>query len=68
MTLAMPPFDWLGWLAFDEMARAVLGEATPGYVIPARVVDADNVGGGTGDELFPQYVGYQDAFREAWTP
>lgn len=68
MTLAMPPFDWLGWLAFDEMARAMLGEPTPGYVIPARVVDTDNVGDGTGEELFPQYVGYQDAFREAWTP
>lgn len=66
MTLAMPPFGWLGWLAFDEMGRAIVGQPTPGYQVPARIIDSDNVGGGGADELFPEYTNYQEAFTEAW--
>lgn len=68
MTLAMPDFKWLGWLAFDDLARAILKLPRTGYTVPARIVDARNVGDGQQEKLFPAYVGYRQAFQKAWQP
>lgn len=66
MTLAMPDFKWLGWLAFDDLARAILKQPRTGYTIPARIIDATNIADGSQARLFPAYVGYQAAFINAW--
>lgn len=65
-TVAMPPPGWIGWAAFDEVARAILGLETPGYVIPTRLVTAENVGNGSTQDVSPNYTDYQAAFTEAW--
>lgn len=65
-TLAMAPSAWIGWAAFDEVARAILGEPSPGYVIPTRLVTPDNVGSGSLADVSPEYVDFQQAFIEAW--
>jgi ribose transport system substrate-binding protein len=66
MTIAMPTTGWIGWVAFDSLARAILGEEDPGYTIPTHVVDSSNVGSGTAEDIWPSFVGYQEAFTEAW--
>jgi ribose transport system substrate-binding protein len=65
-TVAMPPPGWIGWAAFDEVARAILGVEIPGYVIPTRLVTADNVGDGSIESVSPNYTDYQSAFTSAW--
>lgn len=65
-TVAMPPPGWIGWAAFDEVARAILGLDSPGYVIPTRLVTAENVGNGSTESVSPNYTDYQTAFTEAW--
>jgi ribose transport system substrate-binding protein len=65
-TVAMPPPGWIGWAAFDEVARAILGLEQPGYVIPTRLVTAENVGDGSTADVSPNYTDYQTAFTEAW--
>ncbi len=65
-TVAMPPPGWIGWAAFDEVARAILGLEHPGYVIPTRLVTAENVGDGSTASVSPNYTDYQTAFIEAW--
>ncbi|NQX27290.1 substrate-binding domain-containing protein [Microbacteriaceae bacterium VKM Ac-2854] len=66
MTIAMPTTGWIGWIAFDSLARNILGDADPGYVIPTHIIDTANVGDGSAEEVWPNYVGYEDAFTEAW--
>jgi ribose transport system substrate-binding protein len=65
-TVAMPPPGWIGWAAFDEVARAILGEENPGYVIPTRLVTRENVGDGSTADVSPNYTDYQTAFTQAW--
>jgi ribose transport system substrate-binding protein len=65
-TVAMPPPGWIGWAAFDEVARAILGLDQPGYVIPTRLVTTENVGDGSTADVSPNYTDYQSAFTEAW--
>ncbi|MBO1900552.1 sugar ABC transporter substrate-binding protein [Leucobacter weissii] len=65
-TLAMAPSGWIGWAAFDEVARAILGEPSPGYVIPTRLVTRENVGDGSLASVSPEYVDFQSAFIDAW--
>lgn len=65
-TVAMPPPGWIGWAAFDEVARAILGLDQPGYVIPTRLVTTENVGDGSTADVSPNYTDYQTAFTEAW--
>jgi len=65
-TVAMPPPGWIGWAAFDEVARAILGTDSPGYVIPTRLVTSENVGDGSTESVSPNYTDYQAAFSEAW--
>ncbi|MGX7724093.1 sugar ABC transporter substrate-binding protein [Rhodococcus sp. 5G237] len=67
MDIATPPAGWIGWLAVDDLARAILGESAPGYVIPTRVVDADNVGDASVESIAPEYTDYQAAFVSAWS-
>ncbi|MBK0419804.1 sugar ABC transporter substrate-binding protein [Leucobacter sp. CSA1] len=66
-TLAMAPPTWIGWAAFDEVARAILGEESPGYVIPTRLITEENVGDGSIADVSPEYVDFQSAFTEAWS-
>ncbi|HLS77552.1 MAG TPA: substrate-binding domain-containing protein [Nocardia sp.] len=66
MTVAMPPTGWIGWLAVDDLARAITGAPAPGYVIPTRVVDSSNVADASAEEIFPNFVDYQAAFQAAW--
>lgn len=66
MTVGTPPTGWLGWLSFDDIARAMVGEDAPGYVIPTRVIDTENVGDGSVETLFPNYVDFETAFTDAW--
>ncbi|WP_368497769.1 sugar ABC transporter substrate-binding protein [Herbiconiux sp. A18JL235] len=66
-TVAMPPPGWIGWAAFDEVARAVTGAADPGYVIPTRLVTTENVGDGSVADVSPNYTDYQSAFTTAWS-
>lgn len=66
-TLAMAPSSWIGWAAFDEVARAILGDEHPGYVIPTRLVTGENVGDGSIADVSPEYVDFQAAFLEAWS-
>ncbi|MHC3003044.1 sugar ABC transporter substrate-binding protein [Gordonia sp. GN26] len=66
MTVAMPPTGWIGWIAVDDLARAMLGKPAPGYYIPTRVVDSSNIGKATPEDVFPNYVDYAAEFKEAW--
>lgn len=66
MTLAMPDFKWVGWLGFDDMARAMLKQPRKDYSIPTRIVDSANVGKGTIGELFPAYKDFRDVFKQTW--
>ncbi|WP_040796268.1 substrate-binding domain-containing protein [Nocardia higoensis] len=66
MTVAMPPTGWIGWLAVDDLARAIVGAPAPGYVIPTRVVDSTNVADASAARIFPNFVDYQAAFQAAW--
>lgn len=65
-TVAMPPPGWIGWAAFDEVSRAILGAEHPGYVIPTRLVTVDNIGDGSVSDVSPNYTDYQAAFTAAW--
>ncbi|MFB2583049.1 sugar ABC transporter substrate-binding protein [Herbiconiux sp. P15] len=67
MTIAMPPTPWIGWASFDDIARAMTGAESEGYVIPSRIVDTANVEDGTAGALFPNYDGYEEAFTSAWS-
>jgi ribose transport system substrate-binding protein len=66
LTVGTPPTDWLGWLAVDDLLRAVTGAPAPGYVIPTRVIDATTVGDGTNDAIWPAYIDFQTAFTTTW--
>ncbi|MCU1446419.1 substrate-binding domain-containing protein [Cryobacterium sp.] len=66
MTIAMPTTSWIGWIAFDSVARAATGTDVPEYVIPTRIIDSTTIGDGTAGDLFPEYDGYQSAFTDAW--
>jgi ribose transport system substrate-binding protein len=66
-TVAMPPPGWIGWAAFDEVARAIVGDKSPNYVIPTRLVTKSNVGDGGIADVSPNYRDYQSAFKEAWS-
>lgn len=66
MTTAMPPTPWIGWAAFDDIARQMTGAELEGYVVPTRVIDPSNIGDGTIDSLFPNYTDYAGAFTSAW--
>ncbi|WP_159500623.1 substrate-binding domain-containing protein [Microbacterium sp. 18062] len=66
MTMAMTPTGHQGWLAVDEVARAMLGIEVIEYVIPTRLVDSTNVGDGSVDALWPAYTDYEQAFVDAW--
>lgn len=65
-TLAMAPPGWIGWAAFDEVGRAIVGEPSPEYVIPTRLVTTENVGSGSLEDVSPEYAGFQQAFTSAW--
>jgi ribose transport system substrate-binding protein len=66
MTMAMTPTPHQGWLAVDEVARAILGVEVIPYVIPTRLVDASNVGDASTTTLWPAYSDYEQAFVDAW--
>jgi ribose transport system substrate-binding protein len=66
-TVAMPPPGWIGWAAFDEVARAVTGAEIPDYVIPTRLVTTENVGDGSVADVSPNYTDYEAAFTKAWS-
>ncbi|WP_120337615.1 sugar ABC transporter substrate-binding protein [Cryobacterium soli] len=67
MTIAMPTTSWIGWIAFDSVARAATGAEVPDYVIPTRIIDSTTIGDGSAAALFPEYVDYETAFTDAWT-
>lgn len=67
MTVTMPPTGWIGYIAVDDIARAILGEEQPGYTIPSSIIDAANVGTGSPEDVAPNYVDYPEAFEAAWT-
>lgn len=66
MTVAMPPTDWIGWAAFDDLARKITGAKLPGYVIPTRMIDSSNIGDGSSDATWPKYKDFPKAFTDAW--
>jgi len=66
MTLAMPDFKWVGWIAFDDVARQILKLPRKDYSIPTRIIDASNVGKGTIKEQFPAYENFRDVFTQTW--
>lgn len=65
VTMAFPPSEWVGWLGADAVARAVAGLDHEEYVIPTRLIDSTNIGS-SDEEVYGDYVGYEDAYREAW--
>lgn len=65
-TVAMAPPGWIGWAAFDSVARAVAGQELPGYVIPTRLVTPENIGDGTIEDAFPNFDNYQAVFEDSW--
>lgn len=64
-TVAFPPHEWIGWMLFDQVARLSLGLDPLPYAVPTFIVDSSNVGASDA-ELFPEYEGFEDAFKEAW--
>lgn len=66
MTLAMPSGAWIGWASVDDIMRVMTGAPAAGYVVPSRVIDADNVGAGTPSDVFPEFVDFEQAFTAAW--
>ncbi|MCU1483079.1 MAG: Sugar transporter substrate-binding protein [Subtercola sp.] len=66
MTVAVPPLGWMGWLFVDDVARAMVGDKDPGYIIPSQLVDETNIGDGSSASVFPEYAGYEAAFTKAW--
>jgi len=61
-----PPGEVVGWYMADAIMRAVLGEPK-NQELPLRLVDSTNWGTSADfEEQFPELVGYQDTFKQAW--
>jgi ribose transport system substrate-binding protein len=65
------PAPYLGWLALDQVVRAVQAKPTgvngQPITLPTQTFDKDNVG--TSDaipSLFPKYANYQSDFTKLW--
>ncbi len=63
------PLSLHGWMAADEMNRALAGAPPSGYVAPPHLFIKANVDkdGGSKDIYDPQN-GYRDAYRKIWAP
>lgn len=66
MTLAMPDFKWVGWAAFDDIARAMLKLPRQDYNIPTQIIDASNIGSGKPEDQFPAYANFREEFQRIW--
>lgn len=63
--VAFPPTEYLGYLLFDEIGRAMAGEDSGNVVVPSQLFDGENIAP-TDDALFPEFGDYQSAFEELW--
>ena len=65
---AYPPPQYVGWLFFDQAARAVAKLPIPDIKVPVQMIDKSNVGpAGSGEDVvFPGLAGYQTAFKKIW--
>lgn len=62
-----PPTSWIGWTTFDAIARLVTGQEPSKTVIPVRILQKDNVGDGSVEAIFPNYVDFESKFVDAWS-
>ena len=63
--IAFPPNEYMGWLALDVTARAMLDQPVTVSDVLVQLVDASNVGESDAD-IFPQYKGYEQEFLKVW--
>ncbi len=61
------PLNLQGWMAIDELNRAIAGEKWSGYVTKVHLVTKDNVDkdGGANNHFDPDN-GYRDHYRAIW--
>lgn len=61
------PLNLHGWMAIDELNRALAGEKDSGYVLKIHLVTKENIGADGGpNNLFDPGNGYRDQYKQIW--
>ena len=61
------PLNLHGWMAIDELNRAVAGEKASGFSMPIHLVTKDNIGADGGPKnVFDPDNGYRDEYKKIW--
>jgi ribose transport system substrate-binding protein len=61
------PLNLHGWMAIDELNRAIAGEKASGYVLKIHLVTKDNIGADGGpNNVFDPGNGYRDQYKKIW--
>jgi ribose transport system substrate-binding protein len=61
------PLNLHGWMAIDELNRALAGEKDSGYVLKIHLVTKDNIGADGGPRnVFDPDNGYRDQYKKIW--
>ena len=61
------PLNLHGWLAIDEMNRALAGEKPSGYALHIYLVTKDNIAADGGpNNVFDPDNGYRDEYKKIW--
>jgi len=61
------PLNLHGWMAIDELNRAIAGEKDSGYVLKIHLVTKDNIGADGGPKnVFDPDNGYRDQYKKIW--
>ena len=61
------PLNLHGWMAIDELNRAIAGEKPSGFSMPIHLVTKDNIGADGGPKnVFDPDNGYRDQYKKIW--
>jgi ribose transport system substrate-binding protein len=64
-TVSTPPPPYYGWAFVDQLGRAMAGEEAAIWELPNQIIDSTNIGESDA-ELFPEYDGFEETFKQAW--
>lgn len=65
--VSYPPGEYVGWLMFDQTARAAMGEPVTQTTLPLQLFDKSNLPASNDfNSLWPKLVGYQAKFTALW--
>jgi ribose transport system substrate-binding protein len=61
--VGLPPLAYIGWLMFDELARAAAGQPNASFALPQQVFYSANL---NIKHIYPKFGPYQSAFKKLW--